>query len=82
MSARHELPGSLSVPAERRSEVEGGGGARSSRRAEPHLETAQIGASRSLSPAKERMEWRFLEARKLGEDSWYLSRNREDGKVR
>lgn len=81
MSACHEFPGSLTVGAERVSKVEGGG-ASSSRRAEPHLETAQIGASRSVSPAKDRIEWRFLEARKLGEDSWYLSRNREDGKVR
>lgn len=59
-----------------------GGGASSSRRVEPHLETAQIGASRSASPARERIEWRFLEARKLGEDSWYLSKNSEDGRVR
>ena len=81
MSACHELPGSFTVPAERGPEVEVGG-ASSSRRAEPHLETAQIGASRSVSPARERIEWRFLEARKLGEDSWYLSKNREDGRVR
>lgn len=81
MSACHEFSGSLTVGAERVSKVEGGG-ASSSRRAEPHLEIAQIGASRSVSPAKERIERRFLEARKLGEDSWYLSRSREDGKVK
>lgn len=68
MSACHELPGSMTVPAGRGPRV-GDGGANSSRRAEPHSETAQIGASRLVSPARERMEWRFLEARKLGEDS-------------
>ena len=81
MSACHKLPRLLTVPVERGPEVECGG-ASSSRRVEPHLETAQTGASRSVSPARERIEWRFLEARKLGEDIWYLSRNREDGKVR
>ena len=81
MSACHELPGSLTVLAERRPEAEGGG-ASSSKRAEPHLDTAQIGASKSVSPARTRIEWRFLEARILGENIWYLSRNREDGKVR
>ena len=58
------------------------GGASSSKRVEPHLETAQMGASRSVSPARKRREWRFLEARKLGDDIWYLSRNKKDGKVR
>ena len=71
----------MSVLAERGPEAKDGG-ASSSRRAEPHLETAQIGASRSVSPAREWIERIFLEARKLGEDSWYLSTNREDGKVR
>ena len=81
MSACHELPGSLTVAVEREPEVERGG-ASSSKRAEPHLETAQMGASRSVSPARKRREWRFLEARKLGDDIWYLSRNKKDGKVR
>ena len=57
-------------------------GASSSKTAEPHLGIAQIGASKSVSPAKKRTECRFLEARKFGEDIWYLSRNRADGKVR
>lgn len=81
MSANHEFPGSLAVPAERGLEVERGG-ASSIKRAEPHLDTVQIGASKSVSPARNRTEWRFLEARKLGENIWYLSRNREDGKTR
>ena len=55
MSACHELPGSMTVPAGRGPRV-GDGGANSSRRAEPHSETAQIGASRLVSPARERME--------------------------
>ena len=58
------------------------GEASSSKRAEPHLDTAQIGASKSVSPDRERIEWRLLEARKLGDDSWYLSRNRDDGRVK
>lgn len=49
--------------------------------AEPHFETTQSGASRSVSPAIERRAWRFLEARKSGEDSWYLSGNKIDGSV-
>ena len=57
-------------------------GPSSSKTAEPHLGTAQIGASKSVSPAKKRIECRFLEARKFGEDIWYLSRNTADGKVR
>ena len=57
------------------------GGASSSRRAEPHFETAQTGASRSVSPDRERIERRLLEARKLGADNWYLSGKRDDGRV-
>ena len=81
MSACQEFPGSLELPSDGEREGECGG-ASLSRKEEPHLETAQIGASRSVSPAKERIEWRFLEARKLGDDIWYLSRKRDDGKVR
>ena len=58
------------------------GGASSSKTAEPHFGTAQIGASKSVSPAKKRIEYRFLEDRKFGEDIWYLSKNRADGTVR
>ena len=36
---------------------------------EPHLAIAQSGASRSVSPDRARMEWRFLEARKSGSES-------------
>lgn len=67
MSANHEFPGSLTVPAERGLEVERGG-ASSTKSAEPHLDAVQIGASKSVSPARNRIEWRFLEARKLGEN--------------
>lgn len=58
------------------------GGASSSRRAEPHSETVQMGASRSVSPDRARIERRLLEARKLVADNWYLSGNRDDGRVR
>lgn len=49
---------------------------------EPHFETTQSGASRSVSPAIERRARRFWDARKSGEESWYLSANRIDGSVR
>ena len=58
------------------------GGASSSRRAEPQFDTAQMGASRSVSPDRERIERRLLEARKLGADNWYLSGKRNDGRAR
>ena len=58
------------------------GGASSSRRAEPHFETAQMGASRSNSPDRARIERRLLEARKLGAENWYLSGKRDAGRVR
>ena len=81
MSACQEPPGSLTGPAEGGPALEREG-ASSSKRADPHLDTAQIGASKSVSPARKRIEWIFLEARKFGEDIWYLSRNKVDGKVR
>jgi len=43
---------------------------------------AHSGASRPVSPERARMEWRLLEARKLGEESWYLSIKSEEGRVR
>ena len=45
------------------------GGASSINIAKPHLETTQFGASRSVSPERERIARRFLDARKSGEDS-------------
>ena len=62
MSAFHRPADSLTVPAAGEAEVEGGG-ASSSKKAEPHSETTQSGASRSVSPARERIDWRFLEAK-------------------
>ena len=37
--------------------------------AEPHFETAQSGASRSVSPERERIARRFLDERKRGDES-------------
>jgi len=48
----------------------------------PHLLITQSGASRSVSPERERMARRFLEERRLGEESWYLSMKRAEGRVR
>ena len=39
------------------------GGASCMSRAEPHLDMAQSGASRSVSPESARIEWRLLDAR-------------------
>ncbi len=58
------------------------GGASSSSMALPHLLITQSGASRSVSPERERMARRFLEERRLGEESWYLSMKRAEGRVR
>ena len=49
---------------------------------DPHFSMAQSGASRSVSPETEQMGPRFLEARKRGAESWYLSGKRVDGSVR
>lgn len=45
-------------------------------KAEPHFLIVQSGASRSVSPEMLRIEWRFLEARNRGSESWYLSAKR------
>ena len=58
------------------------GGASSKRSAEPHFDTAHIGASRSVSPESARIARRLLDFKKLGEDSWYLSTKSDEGKVR
>lgn len=58
------------------------GGASSISRAEPHFLTTQSGASRSVSPLIERSPRRFMEARKRGEESWYLSGKSEEGRIR
>lgn len=58
------------------------GRASSTRMVEPHFATAQLGASRSVSPERLRMECRFLEARKRGSEHWYLSAKRAEGRVR
>lgn len=48
----------------------------------PHCLTTQSGASRSVAPARERSEARFLDARKSGSVNWYLSMKRYEGRVR
>lgn len=48
----------------------------------PHFPMTQSGASRSVSPERERRARRFLEARRLGDESWYLSMKRAEGRVR
>lgn len=42
----------------------------------------QLGASRSVSPVREWMRRRFLVARRVGRESWYLSGKRGEGRVR
>lgn len=51
---------------------------------EPQLGTTQSGASRSVSPATARRETRLWDCRNSGSvvESWYLSPNMEDGRVR
>ena len=58
------------------------GGASSTSMAEPHFWITHSGASRSVSPDKERTERRFFEDRKSGDESWYLSTKRVEGRAR
>lgn len=58
------------------------GGASSISMADPHFFTTQSGASRSVSPLIARSPRRFKEARKRGEESWYLSGKIEEGRIR
>lgn len=57
------------------------GGASSINIALPHFSVAQAGASRSVSPLRLRTARRFLEARRSGFASSYLSIKRAEGTV-
>ena len=65
-------------------ECGGGGGASSTSMLLPHFVITQSGASRSVSPDMERMDFRLLEERNSGLEfeSWYLSAKRAEGRVR
>jgi hypothetical protein len=58
------------------------GTSNSNREAEPHSDTTQSGASRSVAPDIERNDFRLWLDKKRGSVNWYLSMKRYDGNVR